>query len=233
MEKKNILPSHLPTDAGHDYPEFLEYTKDSLSHVFSIKEGDVKAMPFEAFAQNLDHGAVHSYNVYVRALKAADAYEQQTGKSVDRALLYAMSVMHDSGRFRYSLTNPDDTEAQTQAKEAKRNKAEKEHARYGLAQLKLAKKALHEQGIVLSDEAFHKLENYILNHDFFNPRLDGSAYSEPTSLEGQIVRLADRTSVPVTEEIDRYWETGKRLQTPYFVDSISLQERFDFSFPKI
>jgi hypothetical protein len=44
------------------------------------------------------------------------------------------------------------------------------------------------------------------------------------------VRLADRVSVPVEEEIVRYRETGKRLNTRYFNDQISFEERVNFTF---
>ena len=233
MNHKNVLPWIVPSSKTLSYEEYLSYTKDSLSHVFELNFGDSKTFPFNKFVENTDHGAVHAYNVYKRACTTADTYELQTEQKIDRSLLYIMSTMHDSGRFRYSIPSAEDTPTKTKAKENKRNKAEKEHARYGLAQIKLAKQKLEKAGISYPDEEFKKIENYILNHDFFNTRLDGDAYSEPQSIEGQIVRLSDRTSVPVTEEIDRYRETGKRLGTPYFVENIDLKDRLDFSFPKV
>ena len=91
-------------------------------------------------------------------------------------------------------------------------------------------KRLKEQNITISLEDQKKIEDYILNHDFFNTRLDGEKYHEPISIEGQITRLADRISVSTQEEIKRYWETGKRLGTTYFKKDISWEERIDFSF---
>ena len=233
MDQKNILPATLPASKDLSYEEYLSYAKDSLAHVFRIDAGDIKSFPFDQFVENADHGAVHAYNVYKRACATADTYQAKTGQKIDRQLLYIMSAMHDSGRFRYSFPNPSDTPAQVTAKEKKRAKAEREHARYGLAQINLAKQKLQAAGVQIPPEDYEKIKDYILNHDFFNTRLDGDAYSEPQSIEGQIVRLSDRTSVPVTEEIDRYRETGKRLKTPYFVDGIDLKDRLDFSFPKI
>ncbi|MEI6774716.1 MAG: hypothetical protein WCL18_08285 [bacterium] len=69
-----------------------------------------------------------------------------------------------------------------------------------------------------------------MNHDFFNERLDGEKYHEPTSIEGQITRLADRISTPIQQEIERYRETGKRLGTVYFNNKITWQERIEFTF---
>jgi hypothetical protein len=65
-----------------------------------------------------------------------------------------------------------------------------------------------------------------------NDRLDPN-YTEPSSVEGQIVRLSDRISTDPIPEIERYWETGKRLNTPYFKNTISFQDRIDFNFTKI
>lgn len=204
-----------------------------MFYVFGIIQGDPKSFSFDQFLQNTDHGAIHTYNVYKKASIIADFYQAKTGQQIDRSLLYIMSVMHDSGRFRYSLPNLSDTPTQVSAKEKKRNKAEKDHARYGLAQINLAKQKLQEVGIEVSVQDYEKIRDYILNHDFFTTRLDGDGYTEPSSIEGQIVRLADRISVPVTQEIDRYWATGKRLGTPYFIEEIDLKDRLDFAFPKI
>ncbi len=233
MEQTTILPEQLPISQDTSLDEFVAYTGDSLAKVFGIAPGTSKSFAFQHYLDNEDHGVEHSYNVYKKASGIADLYESKTGISIDRQLLYIMSAMHDSGRFRYSFPNSSDTPAQVTAKEKKRAKAEREHARYGLAQINLAKQKLQAAGIQISPEDYEKIKDYILNHDFFNTRLDGDAYSEPQSIEGQIVRLSDRTSVPVTEEIDRYRETGKRLGTPYFVDGIDLKDRLDFSFPKV
>ena len=40
-------------------------------------------------------------------------------------------------------------------------------------------------------------------------------------------------STDIKAEVERYWETGKRLGTPYFKNDISIQDRIDFSFPRI
>jgi len=54
---------------------------------------------------------------------------------------------------------------------------------------------------------YSEIADYVFNHDFMNARLEDSKYSEPTSIEGQIVRLADRISTDVETEIQRYWDT--------------------------
>jgi HD superfamily phosphodiesterase len=176
--------------------------------------------------ENGDHGAEHTYKVYQKALAIAEQVQVETEVPADKALLYIMSGMHDSGRFHFS--EPGEDGKQTPRQEAKRKKAEQRHALYGVAQIRLASKH-----ISLTAEEKAKIEDYIYNHDFFNTRLDGKKYQEPYSLEGQITRLADRISVPIEEEIQRYWETGKRLGTPYFNPEISWEKRRDFSFAKM
>jgi hypothetical protein len=49
------------------------------------------------------------------------------------------------------------------------------------------------------------------------------------------VRLADRISVPLKDEIQRYWDTGKRMipPTPFFNESMPVKERENFSFDKM
>lgn len=86
---------------------------------------------------------------------------------------------------------------------------------------------------MLDPEKIENLMDYVYNHDFFNTRLDGDKYHEPDSLEGQITRLADRMSTDISTEARRYWETGKRLKTPYFKGDIPFEDRINFSFPKI
>ncbi|MCX6825591.1 MAG: HD domain-containing protein [candidate division SR1 bacterium] len=225
-KKKNFLKVPKIKDTLVTYKEIA---RDNIISIFQLDDYS-KLSPFEAFLENGDHGAEHTYNVFKKSLEIAEAVEKDSAVSIDKELLYMMSAMHDSGRFRLPIYKEGDTEKQQQAKENKRKKSEREHARYGVAQVKLGIKKLKEKNIMISDEDQKKIEDYVLNHDFFNERLEGDRYHEPVSLEGQIVRLADRISVPVGEEIKRYRETGKRLGTPYFKKNITWKERIDFSF---
>ncbi|MEI6673217.1 MAG: hypothetical protein WCL02_08125 [bacterium] len=87
--------------------------------------------------ENTDHGAEHTANVFKKALEIAKIVEKETDLCIDTTLLYIMSGMHDSGRFRLPIHKQGDTPKQQEAKEQKRKKAEREHARYGVAQIKL------------------------------------------------------------------------------------------------
>jgi hypothetical protein len=208
---------------------YTSQAKKNMLEIFDLNNKD-KQIPLKAFLENTDHGAIHTYNVFKKSLEIAKEIEEETWEKIDKTLLYVMSGMHDSGRFRLPISKQGDTQQQKQAKEKKQNTSERNHGNYGVSQIKLANKKLKEKWISLDPKEQQKIEDYIRNHDFFNTRLDGTKYQEPSSLEGQITRLADRISVPIEEEIARYRETGKRLNTVYFKPEISFQERVDFNF---
>lgn len=225
-KNKDFLKIPESTDSLDTYKA---YARENMAFVFNLDDL-AKYIPLEWFLENTDHGAQHTYNVFKKSLEIAELLTKETNIFADTSLLYIMSALHDSGRFRLPIHKESDSPAQKQAKDQKRKKAESEHASYGVAQVKLGIKQLKEKNIQLSHEEQEKIEDYIFNHDFFNERLDGDKYHEPVSIEGQITRLSDRISTPIEQEIERYWETGKRLGTPYFNKNISWQERTDFTF---
>jgi hypothetical protein len=182
----------------------------------------VKSLPLDAFLENLDHGARHSHNVYVKAMEIVRYLSDEEQNGVDLELIYLMATVHDSGRFHISENSK------------KQAKCERRHDLCGAAQVRLGNRKILRRGEPsMSSERIEKLDDYVRNHDFFNTRLDGDSYREPLSLEGQIVRLADRMSTDITEEVRRYWETGKRLKTPYFIKGIPFEDRAHFSFRKV
>jgi hypothetical protein len=224
------LSKIIKTPEAWDLESFKDTARENLFAVYDLSDDPSKQIPFNEFLENADHGLEHIYHVYHKALQIADEVEQKENVTVDKTLLYVMSAMHDSGRFRTPIINLDDTEQQQQAKHKKRKKAESDHPLYGKAQILLAKRRLKEKWIIFPSDQREKIEDYLLNHDFFSDRMDGQRHKEPQSLEWQIVRLSDRISVPVEDEIVRYRAAGKRLGTPYFKDDISFQERVSFTF---
>lgn len=230
MKEENNLHRIIKLPESESLGGFVSTTKKNLMDVYSIDSNSSKLIPFDVFAENVDHGANHVFNVYKKSLEVAKEIERQLGVEVNKTLLYIMSVYHDSGRFREPIISDQDTENQIQAKQRKKVKSEREHARYGVAQIKLWINKLKEKWVEINEEDKDKIENYILNHDFFNTRLDWTKYKEPYSLEWQITRLSDRISTPIEEEIERYRETWKRMNTTYFKKDISFQERIDFTF---
>jgi len=212
-----------------DFEKYKKSIKHDMINIFQLDSVE-KKIPLESFLENSDHWSIHTYNVFKRALDISENIEDETWIKADKELLYIMSWMHDSGRFRLPIIKEEDTDKQIQAKKNKQIKSERNHGNYGVSQIKLGVKKLKEKHIEINKEDQEKIEDYIRNHDFINTRLDWTKYQEPKSLEWQITRLADRISVPIDEEIDRYRETWKRLNTAYFKPEISFDERVEFTF---
>lgn len=212
----------ISSPSNKEFQEYKETTIKNLKNILDISQAD-ESLPesFEVFLENTDHGIEHTYNVYKKALEIAEILENKTWENVDKDLLYIMAVMHDSWRFHLSDNKK------------KQEKCEKEHNKCWTAQIRLFQKKLKNKGVEFSQEKVKAIIDYIYNHDFFNERLDGKFLKEPNSLEWQIVRLADRISIDIREEIRRYRDTWKRKNTPLLKDSISFEDRTNFSFDKI
>lgn len=143
-------------------------------------------------------------------------------------MIYPMAIVHDAMRsIQYEDTDP------TKARKEKRN--DRNHEKYGAFLFKKILQSLEKKDIILnlSEQEQQEIQEYLINHDYFSQQLNGGRFSEPKTLEGQIVRLADRISVPLQDEIQRYRDTGKRLNTPFFNTSMPLGERENFSFDKM
>jgi hypothetical protein len=119
------------------FNSFVFTTKQNLMDVYDIGSDSSKLIPFDIFSKNIDHGAKHVFNVYKKALEIAREVERQLGVEVNKTLLYIMSVYHDSARFREPIILDQDSDNQIQAKQKKKVKAERDHARHGVAQIKL------------------------------------------------------------------------------------------------
>ena len=223
MSKKRIEEIISLPHNPEDIESYTKSLKKNLFIVLSDKEKKDGSLPegFEVFMENLDHGLEHTYNVYQKALEIADKIEEETKENINRSLIYIMAAMHDAGRFHIS-SNKD-----------KQDKCEKQHNKCGVAQIKLFQKRLRQRWYELDDSQVQDITNYIQNHDYLTERLDGSTLKEPESLEWQIVRLADRISTNIIKEVRRYWETGKRRNTPLLSEKVSFQDRINFSFDQI
>lgn len=202
-----------------DIKNVKEELKKRLIRIFQIDDND-RLKSFEEFAENKDHWLEHSLHVYKKALEITTIMEAKWYK-IDKSKLFVMSFMHDSGRFHFSEEKP-----------KKRERCEKRHNKCWIWQIRLAKNKLKKQWIIFDENFWNDINDYINNHDFLNDRLDPN-YTEPKNIEWQIVRLSDRISTDIETEIDRYWETWKRLKTPYFIEDISFEERINFNFTKI
>ncbi len=222
MNKLNSPTNVLEIDSlktNTDIENIKKELKQRLIKIFQIDD-DNKLKSFEEFAENKDHWFEHSLNVYKKALEITTIMEAKW-YTIDKSKLFVMALMHDSWRFHLSEENP-----------KKRERCEKRHNKCWIWQIKLAKNKLKKDWIIFDESFWNDIYDYINNHDFLNDRLDPN-YKEPKSIEWWIVRLSDRISTNIETEIDRYWETWKRLKTPYFIENISFEDRVSFNFTKV
>lgn len=199
--------------------DLKDIIKSNLIGIFDIDDLS-KLESFEEYILNKDHWFEHSFNVYNKALEISYILKQKW-YDIDYIKIFIMSFMHDSWRFHINSNNP-----------KKRQKCERKHNKCAIWQIRLAKSKLSKRWIEFDKKFWDEIFDYLDNHDFLNDRLDPN-YREPENIEWQIVRLSDRISTDIETEIDRYWETWKRLKTPYFIKDISFEDRINFDFTKI
>ena len=207
------------TVKGVQLNDYINKVTASLLEV--MWSNDILPNNFLEFLDNQDHWIEHTFNVYKKALEIADIYTKKTWVTIDLDTIYIMSVMHDAWRFHFSKNS------------IKQEKCERHHNECWAAQLRLFRKRLLQKWINVSDEKYNSILDYILNHDYMTERLDWKYLKEPKSIEGQIVRLADRISTDVRQEVRRYWATWKRRKTLLYNPNITLDDRVSFSYDRI
>lgn len=227
MLEMSHIEIHIPIpQSSCNYDEFSRTVKDTIISLFNLDTPE-KRISLEFFENNQDHGLLHVYTVWKKALYIADTIEDETGEQVDRTILYVMILAHDSWRSHRYLVD-DRTSKEKISHKHKTN--DRKHPLYWTAQVRLAVRKLQEKGMVVDPSKLRDVYDYVYNHDYLNDNLSGGRYKKPRSLEWQIARLADRVSESVLWEVKRYRETGKRMGTPYFISHIPLEARKDFHF---
>jgi len=191
--------------------QFISFWKEALGERFAKApksfQGDFPNI-VERIIENNDHGLAHAATVWISAKQLTSLIEGGLGNfppSKINSLLEEACIFHDAGRFFVPR---------------------EDHCRYKEMQEKAIKEH-HIAGVDLAMNLGCKsfvVTNTIRCHDFFNKKITPHVPS-PRFLLGEVVRLADKISLPPSQEVDRYWETGKRLGTPFFLPDISLKER--------
>lgn len=143
----------------------------------------------DEFASNQDHGLPHSFRVWQKARETmADIHEP-----IREGIVCLGCVFHDCGR-----NNPAEQELQN-------------HHLLGIRYF--ARYAERER---ISSSNWIILSDIILSHDYFNERISSGRLCPPQSIEGEIVRAADKTSLDPSSEVDRYWAYGKRKGEAFY-----------------
>lgn len=226
---------------------YEQFTEGTVSNIKTVFDMDTKSqeLSLQNFLENKDHGLEHEYNVYQKAIQIAERYEKETEKEIRKHMIYPMAIVHDSMRsIQYDLSDLHwgiswdeikEQEERNKQKTRREKRNDRNHERYGAFLFEKMLQSLEKKDIFvnLSEEEQQEIKEYLINHDYLSQQLNGGRFHEPKTIEWQIVRLADRISVPLQDEIQRYRDTGKRLNTPFFNESMPLEEREKFSFDKM
>lgn len=159
------------------------------------------------FIENDDHGLAHCYNVYKTASNLLSTLSEEEQARVNKETMEIMVLFHDIGRFHHP-------------------KCDRRHQKCGMAQVRM-----YAQKTGMDEETRRKIIDLVKYHDFMSKDLDPNQ-REPYSIEWQIVRLADKMSVDPIAELRRYWDYGKRIGSTLLDETISMDDRLNFSFDK-
>lgn len=195
-------------------PAISPYTKDETQSILEHLPSSVRA-----FFESEDHGLAHSKKVFARAMEICQAPEcsdmvnllkkisEATDEDIRRLLSWA-SILHDIGR----LIN---------------GSSFGNHEQFGAY---FAKACFPE----ISDFHRNSLFAMIANHDYIivSPKapIPKIVLAHLKNILTDIFRLADKTSLSATEEINRYFKAGQRIwkeefNKNLFNPAITLKER--------
>lgn len=179
---------------------------------FSQKSREQYAPEFNHYLKSNDHGLPHAANVYGKVLEILNRFsaEEIREMDIDIERLEAMCIFHDAGRFLV----PQET-APNYAKRKKKGQALHEYAGALLAEIFGYSHPVIREGI--------------LRHDYFSADFDKRT-KPPVSLEAQILRAADKTSVAPDDEIERYDEYRRKFNFPLFKHDTPIEFRLNWNF---
>jgi len=165
----------------------------------------------DEFFTNSDHGYTHSINVYKRSREIIYSIREEDHKSkIDKTEYINIqkwaAIFHDISRF-YGASG------------IEHKRISKEIANNVFYQNNIGEDGFIKSMVLLCIE----------KHDWFNLNISNGVEKEVRMNHViDIFRLADRTSLSPKEELERYYETGKRYKTPFFNPELSMHDRFDF-----
>lgn len=160
----------------------------------------------DRFIEDEEFGLKHSYAVWLRASELADKVEAHEGKPLNREAIELLAVFHDIGKFlqsQHSLEN------------------------ISLAEGVFQEYASHKQ---LDQNVRDDVGDGIRNSDFYNSRIEPKG-KLPRTLEGEIVRAADKMLENIVRKVDRYWyQYGVPRGMTFFDPNLTPEDRSHFSF---
>lgn len=177
---------------------------------FPQKRREQYILEFNHFLRSNDHGLPHAANVYVKVLNIIEMLAENDKRLINMHRLEVMCIFHDAGRFLVPRES-----APNYAKRKKKGRALHEYAGALLAEIFEYSHPIIREGI--------------LRHDYFNADFDKRTKA-PVSLEAQILRAADKTSVAPADEIARYDEYRRKFNFPLFNRDTPIEFRLDWNF---
>lgn len=199
-------------DNGIEFKKFCFAMKweHRLEKKFSKFPPEVKeqyAREFNHYLKSNDHGLPHAANVYLKVIEILKLFLEE---EIDIERLEAMCIFHDAGRFLIPQES-----APNYAKRKKKGRTLHEYAGALLAKIFGYNHPIIREGI--------------LRHDYFSADFDKRT-KPPVSLEAQILRAADKTSVAPADEIERYDEYRRKFKFPLFNRETPIEFRLDWNF---
>ncbi len=172
------------------------------------------APEFNHYLKSNDHGLPHAANVYGKILEILDRFsvEEIRGMDIDIERLEAMCVFHDSGRFLVPTES-----APNYAKRKRKGQVLHQYAGALLAKIFGYNHPIIREGI--------------LRHDYFSADFDPGK-KPPITLEAQILRTADKSSVVPADEIERYDEYRRKFNFPLYNRDTDIEFRINWNFSK-
>ncbi|TAN58112.1 HD domain-containing protein [Patescibacteria group bacterium] len=179
---------------------------------FPLEVKERYAEEFDHYLKSNDHGLPHAANVYGKVLEILDRFsvEEIREMDIDIERLEAMCIFHDAGRFLVPVES-----APNYAKRKRKGQILHEYAGALLAEIFGYNHPIIREGI--------------LRHDYFSQDFDPGK-KPPVSIEAQIIRAADKTSVDPADEIERYDEYRRKFKFPLFNRDTPTEFRLDWNF---
>lgn len=158
------------------------------------------------FLHDENFGLKHSYDVWTKAQELAGKVETYENKSLNREAIEYMAVFHDMGKFFQEF--------------------------HSLENIQIAEQVFHTYASIkgIAPDIEDLVIDGIRCSDYYNKRLDPSSIP-PKTIEGEVVRAADKMLYNLVAKVDRYWyEYGVSRKAKFFDPTLTFSERKKFSF---
>lgn len=171
-----------------------------------INQGKIIVEPeyINDFVFSEHHGLLHALRVWRKAQEIIEKIDELVRPDI----IHIASALHDAGRV-YS--------------------EEKQFDNHHIISAEICWEYIKNYipDMMQNDQA--DLIDSVLNHDFWTAEISKGRMTMPRSLEGKIVRAADKMSQNPAQEIKRYWACGKELGQALFKPETDLDFRLQWT----